>query len=182
MKTKRPPQDRKSVGELLPHMALDLNQSHKRGRALCRAEISDPEKSSVLRAMARLLQILRVLARHKFLGAMLGRSHRPSPKEVRLAFEELGITFIKFGQVANVGVHGKSVELHLEKLWSSNITLATRLVDAGTTPMLLKMIGSGRLDAKKLVSHRFKLSEIIKAYDTFAHAARHHALKVIIKN
>ena len=86
------------------------------------------------------------------------------------------------GHIANVGVHGKSVELHLEKLWASNITLTTRLVDAGTTPLLLKMVQSGHLNAKKLVSHRFKLSEIIKAYDTFANAAKEHALKVIIKN
>lgn len=57
------------------------------------------------------------------------------------------------GRIANVGVHGKSVELHLERLWASNITLTTRLVDAGTTPMLLRMIQSGRLDAKKPASH-----------------------------
>jgi alcohol dehydrogenase len=86
------------------------------------------------------------------------------------------------GHIANVGVHGKPVELHLEKLWSSNITLTTRLVDAGTTPMLLKMVESGCLDAKKLVSHRFKLTEILKAYDTFANAAKEHAVKVVIKN
>lgn len=85
------------------------------------------------------------------------------------------------GRIANVGVHGKPVELHLEKLWSSNITLTTRLVDAGTTPMLLKMIQSGRLDARKLASHHFMLSEILKAYDTFANAAREQALKVVLK-
>lgn len=85
------------------------------------------------------------------------------------------------GRIANVGVHGKSV-VHLEKLWSSNITPATRLVDAHTTPLLLKMVESGRLDAKKLVSHRFNLSEIIKAYDTFANAVKQQALKVILKN
>jgi alcohol dehydrogenase len=56
------------------------------------------------------------------------------------------------------------------------------LVDAGTTPLLLKMVQSGRLDAKKLVSHRFELSEIMKAYDTFANAAKEHALKVVIRN
>jgi alcohol dehydrogenase len=86
------------------------------------------------------------------------------------------------GRIANVGVHGKPVELHIERLWASNITLTTRLVDASTTPLLLKMVQSGRLDAKKLVSHRFNLSEIMKAYDTFANAAKHHALKVVIKN
>jgi alcohol dehydrogenase len=86
------------------------------------------------------------------------------------------------GRIANVGVHGKPVEFHIERLWASNITLTTRLVDAGSTPMLLKMLQSGRLDAKRLVSHRFNLSEIINAYDTLANAEKHHALKVVIKN
>lgn len=85
------------------------------------------------------------------------------------------------GRIAIVGVHGTSVELHLEKLWSANITLTTRLVDAGTTQMLLGMVQSGRIEAKKLVSHHFKLSEILKAYNTFGNAAREHALKVVIK-
>lgn len=85
------------------------------------------------------------------------------------------------GHIAIVGVHGTSVELHLEKLWSANITLTTRLVDAGSTPMLLGMVQSGRIDAKKLVSHRFTLTEIITAYDTFKNAAKEHALKVVIK-
>jgi ubiquinone biosynthesis protein len=59
----------------------------------------DPEKSSLLRATPRLMQILRVLARHKFLGALRGKRHWPTPKEVRETFEELGLTFLKFGQV-----------------------------------------------------------------------------------
>jgi ubiquinone biosynthesis protein len=59
----------------------------------------DPEKSSLLRAAPRLMQILRVLGRHKFLGALRGKGHWPPPKEVRETFEELGLTFLKFGQV-----------------------------------------------------------------------------------
>lgn len=86
------------------------------------------------------------------------------------------------GHIAIVGVYGQSVEFHLEKLWASNITMTTRLVDAGSTPMLLRMVLSGCLDAKKLVSHRFELSEIMKAYKTFGNAAKEHALKMIIKN
>lgn len=85
------------------------------------------------------------------------------------------------GHIANVGVHGKPVELHIEKLWASNITLTTQLVDASTTPALLKMVYSGRLDAKKLVSHRFNFHEIIKAYDVFKNAAKEQALKVILR-
>jgi ubiquinone biosynthesis protein len=63
------------------------------------AVVIDPENSSLLRAAPRLMQILRVLARHKFLGALRGKNHWPPPKEVRETFEELGLTFLKFGQV-----------------------------------------------------------------------------------
>jgi ubiquinone biosynthesis protein len=45
------------------------------------------------------MQIMRVLARHKFLGALRGKNHWPPPKEVRETFEELGLTYLKFGQV-----------------------------------------------------------------------------------
>jgi alcohol dehydrogenase len=86
------------------------------------------------------------------------------------------------GRIANIGVHGKSVELHLEKLWSHNITLTTRLVDTVTTPMLLKLALSGRLQPAKLVTHRFRLEEAMKAYDTFSSAARERALKVVLKS
>ena len=85
------------------------------------------------------------------------------------------------GRLANVGVHGKPVELHLERLWAHNITLTTRLVDTVTTPMLLKMVQSGRLQPRKLVTHRFELAEIMKAYDTFGDAAKARALKVILQ-
>jgi alcohol dehydrogenase len=86
------------------------------------------------------------------------------------------------GVIANIGVHGKSVEFHLEKLWSQNITITTRLVDTVTTPMLLKTIQSKKLDSKLLITHRFPLNDIIKAYDVFEHAAKERALKVILTN
>ncbi len=86
------------------------------------------------------------------------------------------------GRIANVGVHGKSVDLHLEKLWDRNITITTRLVDTATTPMLLKVVRSGKLQPQKLVTHRFALQDAMKAYDTFANAAAEGALKVILTN
>jgi alcohol dehydrogenase len=86
------------------------------------------------------------------------------------------------GHIANVGVHGKSVELHLETLWSRNITITTGLVDTVTTPMLLKTVQSKRIEPKKLITHRFKLDQILQAYDTFEHSAREKALKVILEN
>ena len=86
------------------------------------------------------------------------------------------------GRLANIGVHGKPVQLKMEKLWAHNIALTTRLVDTAATPMLLKMVQSGRLQPRKLVTHRFKLDEIMKAYDTFANAAKERALKVVLRN
>jgi alcohol dehydrogenase len=86
------------------------------------------------------------------------------------------------GHIANIGVHGTSVTLRLEKLWSHNITITTRLVDAVTTPLLLKTVMAGKLQPKQLVTHYFKLNEILKAYDTFGNAGREHALKVILTN
>jgi alcohol dehydrogenase len=86
------------------------------------------------------------------------------------------------GHIANIGVHGKSVTLRLEKLWSHNITLTTRLVDTVTTPMLLKLVQAGRLEARSLITHRFPLEEIMKAYDTFGNAAKEKALKVTLSS
>jgi alcohol dehydrogenase len=86
------------------------------------------------------------------------------------------------GTIANIGVHGKPATLHLESLWAHNITITTRLVDTVTTPMLLKTVQSKKLNSKQLITHHFKLSEIIQAYDTFGNAAREKALKVIMTN
>jgi alcohol dehydrogenase len=86
------------------------------------------------------------------------------------------------GRLANVGVHGRPVELRLDRLWAHNITLTTRLVDTVTTPMLLKMVQAGRLQPRKLATHRFRLGDVMRAYDTFAAAAKERALKVILRN
>jgi alcohol dehydrogenase len=85
------------------------------------------------------------------------------------------------GTIANVGVHGKKVDLHLERLWSRNVTITTRLVDTVSTPMLLKTVQSKKIDPMQLVTHHFKLAQIIEAYDTFGKAAKTKALKIIIE-
>jgi alcohol dehydrogenase len=85
------------------------------------------------------------------------------------------------GTIANVGVHGVKADLHLEALWDRNITITTRLVDTVSMPMLLRTVRSGRLEPGKLITHRFRLGDIMNAYDTFSHAADSHALKVIIE-
>jgi alcohol dehydrogenase len=53
-------------------------------------------------------------------------------------------------------------------------------VDTVTTPMLLKNVVAGRLAPRKLVTHTFALDDFMKAYDTFANAAKEKALKVIV--
>jgi alcohol dehydrogenase len=85
------------------------------------------------------------------------------------------------GTIANIGVHGSKVDLHLERLWSHNITITTRLVDTFSTPMLLKTVQSRKVNPKLLVTHRFPLDRILEAYDTFGKAASTQALKVIIE-
>lgn len=85
------------------------------------------------------------------------------------------------GVIANIGVHGTKVDLHLENLWDRNITITTRLVDTVSTPMLLNSLRSHKIDPKLLITHRFTLDRILDAYETFAHAADTHALKVMIE-
>jgi alcohol dehydrogenase len=86
------------------------------------------------------------------------------------------------GRIANIGVHGKPVQLNLDTLWSRNITLTTRLVDTVTTPMLLKTVLSGKLKPKQLITHHFALKDVMQAYRTFGDAMKERALKVIISS
>jgi alcohol dehydrogenase len=113
-----------------------------------------------------------------------------SQKGVDVAVEAVGVptTFdicqeivAAGGHLANIGVHGKSVELRMAKLWSHNITLTTRLVDTVTLPLLLKTVLSGKLQPRKLITHEFGLNELMRAYDVFGNAAKEKALKVLLK-
>ncbi len=86
------------------------------------------------------------------------------------------------GHVANIGVHGESVDLKIQNLWIKNITITMGLVNTNTTPMLLKTVTSGKIQPEKLITHHFKLDEIIRAYDVFDNAAKEKALKIILTN
>ncbi len=85
------------------------------------------------------------------------------------------------GVIANIGVHGVQVALHLERLWDRNISITTRLVDTVSTPMLLAVVAAHRIDPTLLITHRFKFDAILEAYETFANAANTKALKVLIE-
>jgi alcohol dehydrogenase len=94
---------------------------------------------------------------------------------------ELAATLIRpGGHVANIGVHGSPATLHLEDLWIRNVTITTGLVDASSTPTLLRLVGSGQLDASRLVTHHFELDQMEQAYEVFGDAANSGALKVVL--
>ncbi|MCY7401246.1 MAG: zinc-dependent alcohol dehydrogenase family protein [Nocardioides sp.] len=85
------------------------------------------------------------------------------------------------GSVANVGVHGTSVDLPLQDLWIMDIAITMGLVSTSTTPMLLRLVAQHRLAAEKFATHHFGLDQMLEAYDTFARAAETKALKVVIR-
>lgn len=108
---------------------------------------------------------------------------------VDVAIEAVGVTdsfdvcqqiIAPGGHIANISVHGKSVELHIEKLWAQNIVISMGLVNTNTISMLLKMIRSGKRKSDSLITHQFSFDDILKAYDVFENAAQNKALKVLI--
>ena len=84
------------------------------------------------------------------------------------------------GHVANIGVHGKPATLHLERLWSRDVTITTGLVDTYSTPTLLRLATGHQLDLGQFVTHRFSMDDIVEAYDTFSRASETGALKVVL--
>ncbi len=84
------------------------------------------------------------------------------------------------GHIANIGVHGEPVTLHLEELWIRDVTITTGLVDTYTTPTLLRLVLSQQLDAGRFVTHHFTLEQFEEAYDVFARASETGALKVVL--
>jgi alcohol dehydrogenase len=84
------------------------------------------------------------------------------------------------GHVANIGVHGKPATLHLEALWTRDITITTGLVDTYSTPTLLRLLTGRQIDAGRFVTHHFGLQDMVAAYDVFARAGDTGAVKVVL--
>jgi len=94
---------------------------------------------------------------------------------------ELAVKLIRpGGRIANIGVHGQPATLHLEEQWTRDITITTGLVDATSTPTLMRLLTTGQLGASRFITHRFALDGFMQAYDTFAKAASTGALKVVL--
>jgi hypothetical protein len=62
-------------------------------------DLNGSEPVSWMAATRRVVAILRTLKRHDLLGALRPGASRPTPDQLRLALEELGIVFVKLGQV-----------------------------------------------------------------------------------
>jgi alcohol dehydrogenase len=99
---------------------------------------------------------------------------------VPAAFELAAELVRPAGHIANIGVHGKPVTLHLERLWSRDVTITTGLVDTSSTPTLLRLLTSKQIDAQRFVTHRFGFDDFLHAYDVFADAGATGALKVVL--
>jgi alcohol dehydrogenase len=84
------------------------------------------------------------------------------------------------GHVANIGVHGKPATLHLEKLWTRDVTITTGLVDTYSTPTLLRLVATHQIDVARFATHHFGLDEFLDAYDVYERAAETGAVKVVL--
>jgi alcohol dehydrogenase len=94
---------------------------------------------------------------------------------------ELAVKLIRpGGRIANIGLHGQAATLHLEDEWMKDITITTGLVDTSSIPILMHLVTTGQIDAKRFVTHHFSLDEFDEAYDVFARAADTSALKVVL--
>jgi alcohol dehydrogenase len=121
------------------------------------------------------LDEVRSLCRHG--GADVVMEAVGIPPTLEAAFELVRPT----GRIANIGVHGAPVSMPIERLWIENITMTMGLVDAVTAPTLIELIEAGNLNVRPLATHRFKLDEMLDAYEVFGKAAKHNALKVVIQ-
>jgi len=84
------------------------------------------------------------------------------------------------GHVANIGVHGQPATLHLETLWTRDVTITTGLVDTDSTPTLSRLVATHQIDAGRFATHHFPLEQFMKAYEVFANASETGALKVVL--
>ncbi len=69
-------------------------------------------------------------------------------------------------------VDGGLVDPYLDELWDRNITGTARFVAPVSTPMLLRNLKARTIAPTQLVTHRFKLDQIVEAYETFKAVAR----------
>jgi alcohol dehydrogenase len=163
--------------------------------ALMTAQLYSPAELIVVDVDPHRLAAAQTLGATKVVDSSDGRAverilELTSGRGVDVAIEAVGVpaTFdicqgvvAAGGHLANIGVHGTSVALELQKLWTQNVTITTGLVDTNTTAMLLRSVVAGRLAPSRLVSHELGFDEMLKAYELFEHAATSKALKIVLR-
>ncbi|KAK2668058.1 Polyketide synthase, enoylreductase domain [Fusarium oxysporum f. sp. vasinfectum] len=144
--------------------------------ALVTAQMYSPSKIIIVDMDAKRLEV----AKHLGATEIIDSSKENPVASVMAATDGKGCDSV----IEAVGIPATlsyvKTDLHLQKLWDRNISITTRLVDTVTTPMLVKLVGSGKLKPSLLITHHFKFSDMEKAYETFGKAAQHGALKVVI--
>lgn len=152
-------------------IAIDMDENRLKVAKALGAHASVNNSSGIADAVARVMELTDGVGCDSVLEAV----------GVPASFELCQHLLAPGGTLANVGVHGGSAPLHLDELWSKNVSITTRLVDTVTMPMLLKLVKAKRLDPGQLITHKFKFSEMESAYNTFGAASKHSALKVLVE-
>ena len=135
------------------------------------------EKSSLLRAAPRLMQILRVLSRQHFLRVLLGKRHWPPPNVVRETLEELGITFLKFGQVLAMR-RDLLPEAYIDELVLLHDQLPAMGIDAVRTTVEVEL-GAPLTELFASFSETpLAAATIAQVHEATMHDGRHVAVKV----
>jgi threonine dehydrogenase-like Zn-dependent dehydrogenase len=87
------------------------------------------------------------------------------------------------GTLSSLGVYSTDLRLPLDAFAAGlgDHTIVTALCPGGKERMrrLMSVVASNKIDTRPLVTHRFKLDQIVEAYDLFAHQ-RDGVLKVAI--
>lgn len=87
------------------------------------------------------------------------------------------------GRLSSLGVYSKDIQIPLDAFYAglADQTISTTLCPGGKERMrrLMSVISTKKVDLKKLVTHRFKLHQILEAYDLFSNQ-RDGVLKVAI--
>jgi alcohol dehydrogenase len=85
------------------------------------------------------------------------------------------------GAIVNVNVPASRVDPLLERLWSHAVSSTAPQAETVSNPMRIKTEQDDRIGAKQLTAHRFRLDQILQAYEAFGSAADTMAMKVIIE-
>lgn len=93
------------------------------------------------------------------------------------------IQSVKFGgKVFVIGVGRNEMKIPFMRLSTREVDLQFQYRYANQWPRAIRLVKGGVIDVKRLTTHRFKLEDAAKAFETSANAARTGAVKVMIQS